>query len=132
MVTVSLSPNKNCNGDRSDGQTGQVVYNKPHQLTHQVQALQVSRSLHPTIRLQDLDASRGHITQVTGIWTSMSPKATPHLLYGAKHVVSPQHDRNTCWSARAPYWRPSNDESWFGLDTSPGTTFCARLFSRAY
>ncbi|KAH3786457.1 hypothetical protein DPMN_164602 [Dreissena polymorpha] len=30
----------------------------------------------------------------------------------------------------SPYRRPSNDKSWLGLDTSPGTTLRARLFSR--
>ncbi|KAH3694834.1 hypothetical protein DPMN_082275 [Dreissena polymorpha] len=32
---------------------------------------------------------------------------------------------------KSPYWRSSNEECWLGLDTSPGTILCARLFSRA-
>ncbi|KAH3752722.1 hypothetical protein DPMN_187348 [Dreissena polymorpha] len=55
----------------------------------------------------------------------MSPKTAPHLQYGVKDIrVRPEHDCNTCWSARAL----TGDR---GLDTSPGTTLCARLFSRA-
>ncbi|KAH3703861.1 hypothetical protein DPMN_078910 [Dreissena polymorpha] len=27
-------------------------------------------------------------------------------------------------------WRPSNDESWLGFDTSPDTTLCAGLCSK--
>ncbi|KAH3867793.1 hypothetical protein DPMN_030930 [Dreissena polymorpha] len=34
------------------------------------------------------------------------------------------------WYHKNLYWRPSKDESLLGLDTSPGTTVCARLFSR--
>ncbi|KAH3845318.1 hypothetical protein DPMN_087597 [Dreissena polymorpha] len=32
---------------------------------------------------------------------------------------------------KRPFRRPSNDESWLGLDTSPGTNLCARLCPKA-
>ncbi|KAH3788808.1 hypothetical protein DPMN_166970 [Dreissena polymorpha] len=51
-------------GDCSDGQAKRVVVN---QLPHRGQALQVSLSLHPALRLGILDASRRHRTQYTSI-----------------------------------------------------------------
>ncbi|KAH3859233.1 hypothetical protein DPMN_101949 [Dreissena polymorpha] len=47
--------------------TEQVVDKKFHQLRHQVLALQVPRSLHPILRLRQLDHSREHRTQIIGI-----------------------------------------------------------------
>ena len=54
------------NGNRIDGQTEQVVDKQLYQLSHQEHALQEPRSLHPTLRLRDLNASRRHIPQDTG------------------------------------------------------------------
>ncbi|KAH3786780.1 hypothetical protein DPMN_164894 [Dreissena polymorpha] len=49
--------NNNYHGDRSNKQTEQVVDKQVHPVPHQVQALQVLRSRHPSLRLRDMDAS---------------------------------------------------------------------------
>ncbi|KAH3741610.1 hypothetical protein DPMN_048335 [Dreissena polymorpha] len=67
MVPSPMRSEQNCHGDHSDGQTVQIVNKQFHQLPNQEQALQVPRSLHRTLRLRDLNASRGHRTQDSGI-----------------------------------------------------------------
>ncbi|KAH3774753.1 hypothetical protein DPMN_176146 [Dreissena polymorpha] len=53
-ATLPKVPNKNYQGDRSNGQTEQVVDEQFDQLLQQAQDQQVPRSLHPTVRLRGL------------------------------------------------------------------------------
>ncbi|KAH3849139.1 hypothetical protein DPMN_091535 [Dreissena polymorpha] len=62
-----MTYNRVIRGDRSDGQTEQVMDNEFQQLLRQVQALQVPRSIHPTLRLRDLDDSHRHRRHYTDI-----------------------------------------------------------------
>ncbi|KAH3830317.1 hypothetical protein DPMN_103558 [Dreissena polymorpha] len=63
----------------------------------------------------------------------MSPKTTPHLLYGAQDQrVRPAHDCNTCWFTRAP--TGDRQTTKFGMVWTrhqERSTLCARLFFRA-
>ncbi|KAH3852435.1 hypothetical protein DPMN_094944 [Dreissena polymorpha] len=60
MATATID---NC----SDWYTEKIMDKQFHQLSIQVQALQVPRSLYPTVRLRYPDASRGHGTHDTGL-----------------------------------------------------------------
>ncbi|KAH3831532.1 hypothetical protein DPMN_104801 [Dreissena polymorpha] len=54
------------------------------------------------------------------------------LLYGgnASNLLHEAEDQHLL-VYKSLYWRLSKDERWLVSDTSPGTTLCARLFSRA-
>ncbi|KAH3691561.1 hypothetical protein DPMN_190804 [Dreissena polymorpha] len=60
----------------------------------------------------------------------MSPKTAPHLIDVTQDQRVRRNMTPALLSHKNPYWRPANDESWLGLDTSPDTSLCARLFSR--
>ncbi|KAH3863645.1 hypothetical protein DPMN_026633 [Dreissena polymorpha] len=79
------------------------------------------KSLVVSILLRVLDASQGHKMQ---------------CLQRMLCISDMEHKTNNyIWNMTSRlvglYWRQSNNQYWHGLDTSPGTTLCARLFSRA-
>ncbi|KAH3733826.1 hypothetical protein DPMN_040263 [Dreissena polymorpha] len=87
---VPLSPFKNCDFDRSDAQ-----YEQSHQLRHQIQSLQVPRSLHRTLHADTESMTFEHkcIRRLHRI---------SYMEHKTNEYVRNMTATRTCWLTRAP------------------------------